>query len=175
MYDIIIIGAGPAGLTAAVYARRANKSVLLLDKGVFGGQITFSPKVENYPGFESVSGSELADYMVTQALNQGAEVEVETATGIELGEGGRIKTVVTEDGNRYEALSVIIATGGAPPPSGTSQRGKIHRRRHFLLCRLRRCVLPGQDRSPHRRRQFRAPGGHFAVRDLQKSLCSAES
>ncbi|MBQ8912216.1 MAG: FAD-dependent oxidoreductase [Clostridia bacterium] len=111
MYDIIIIGAGPAGLTAAVYARRANKSVLLLDKGVFGGQITFSPKVENYPGFESISGSELADHMVEQALSQGAEVEVETATGIEISEDGRVKTVVTEDGGRYEALSVIIATG----------------------------------------------------------------
>ncbi len=111
MYDIIIIGAGPAGLTAAVYARRANKSVLLLDKGAFGGQITYSPKVENYPGFESVSGSQLADYMVEQALSQGAEVEVEAATGIQLSPDGVTKTVVTEDGNRYEALSVIIATG----------------------------------------------------------------
>lgn len=111
MYDIIIIGAGPAGLTAAVYARRANKSVLLLDKGAFGGQITFSPKVENYPGFESISGSELADYMVSQALSQGAEVEVEAATGIEISPDGVTKTVITEDGNRYDALSVIIATG----------------------------------------------------------------
>ena len=111
MYDIIIIGAGPAGLTAAVYARRANKSVLILDKGVFGGQITFSPKVENYPGFESISGSELAEYMVGQALAQGAEVEVETATGIEISEDGKVKTVVTEDGNRFDTLSVIIATG----------------------------------------------------------------
>ena len=111
MYDIIIIGAGPAGLTAAVYARRANKSVLLLDKGAFGGQITFSPKVENYPGFASISGSELADYMVEQALTQGAEVEVEAATGIEISPDGITKTVVTEDGNRYEALAVIIATG----------------------------------------------------------------
>ncbi len=111
MYDIIIIGAGPAGLTAAVYARRANKSVLILDKGVFGGQITFSPKVENYPGFESISGSELAEYMVGQALAQGADVEVETATGIEISEDGKVKTVVTEDGNRFDTLSVIIATG----------------------------------------------------------------
>jgi len=111
MYDIIIIGAGPAGLTAAVYARRANKSVLLLDKGAFGGQITFSPKVENYPGFESISGSQLADYMVEQALSQGAEVEVEAAVGIELSPDGITKTVITEDGNRYDAYAVIIATG----------------------------------------------------------------
>ena len=61
MYDLIIIGGGPAGLSAAVYARRANKSVLILEKNAFGGQITFSPKVENYPAFETISGSELAD------------------------------------------------------------------------------------------------------------------
>jgi thioredoxin reductase (NADPH) len=77
MYDIIIVGAGPAGLTAAIYARRANKTVLILDKGAFGGQIAFSPKVENYPGFETVTGAELADKMVEQALFQGADVEVE--------------------------------------------------------------------------------------------------
>ena len=109
MYDIIIVGAGPAGLTAAIYARRANKSVLLLEKGAFGGQITFSPKVENYPGFESVSGSELADKLVEQALSQGAEVEIETVTAIE--DKGDGKVVLTEDGNTYEARAVIIAAG----------------------------------------------------------------
>ena len=109
MYDIIIVGAGPAGLTAAVYARRANKSVLLLDKAAFGGQITYSPKIENYPGFESISGSELADKMVEQALNQGAEVEVENVTGIR--DNGGTKTVLTEDGNEYEGRAVILACG----------------------------------------------------------------
>lgn len=109
MYDIIIVGAGPAGLTAAVYARRANKSVLILEKAAFGGQMTFSPKLENYPGFETVSGSELADKMVEQALSQGADVEVEAVTGITL--EGNIKKVATEDGNVYEAKAVIIAGG----------------------------------------------------------------
>ncbi len=109
MYDIVIIGAGPAGLTAAVYARRANKSVLILDKAGFGGQITFSPKVENYPGFESVSGSELADKMTEQVLAQGAEVEIENA--LEIKDNGATKVVVTEDGNEYECKSVIIAAG----------------------------------------------------------------
>lgn len=108
MYDIIIIGAGPAGLTAAIYARRANKSVLLLEKGAFGGQITFSPKIENYPGFESLSGNELADKMVEQALGLGADVEIETATKIEDGE---VKKVYTEDGNCFEAKAIIIAAG----------------------------------------------------------------
>ena len=109
MYDIIIVGAGPAGLTAAVYARRANKSVLILERSAFGGQMTFSPKLENYPGFETVSGSELAEKMVDQALAQGAEVEVEEVTGIS--EENGIKKVTTEDGNTYEAKAVIIAGG----------------------------------------------------------------
>ena len=109
MYDIVIVGAGPAGLTAAVYARRAGKSVLLLDKGAFGGQITFSPKVENYPAFESISGSELADKMVSQVLFQGADVEVENV--ISLRDEGEKKVVVTEEGNEYESRAVILACG----------------------------------------------------------------
>ena len=109
MHDIIIIGAGPAGLTAAIYARRANKTVLLLEKGAFGGQITFSPKVENYPGFDSLSGTELADHFVEQALGQGADVEIETVTGIR--DCGDCKVVSTEDGAEYEAKAVIIAAG----------------------------------------------------------------
>lgn len=108
MHDIIIVGAGPAGLTAAVYARRANKTVLILDKAAFGGQITFSPKVENYPGFESISGSELADKMVEQVLSQGTEVEIENVVEIIDGE---VKKVITEDGNEYECKSVILACG----------------------------------------------------------------
>ena len=108
MYDIIVIGAGPAGLTAALYARRANKTVLVLEKGAFGGQITYSPKVENYPGFESLSGNELADKMVEQVLGQGAEVELETVTGIR--DDGDHKTVLTE-GGEYQGRAVILATG----------------------------------------------------------------
>ena len=109
MYDIVIVGAGPAGLTAAIYARRANKSVLILDKGAFGGQITFSPKVENYPGFTSASGTELADAFVEQVLSQGADVEVENA--IQIRDLGDKKVVVTEEGSEYECGAVILATG----------------------------------------------------------------
>ena len=109
MYDIIIVGAGPAGLTAAIYARRAEKSVLLIEKGAFGGQITFSPKVENYPGFPSLSGNELADHFVEQALGLGADVEIETVTALE--DCGTHKVVHTEDGNAYEGKAVIIAAG----------------------------------------------------------------
>ncbi|MBE6691319.1 MAG: FAD-dependent oxidoreductase [Ruminococcaceae bacterium] len=109
MYDIIVIGAGPAGLTAAIYARRAGKSVLILERDSFGGQIVFSPKVENYPGFESVSGAELADKLVSQALFQGADVEVETVTGIRTEDG--VHHVETEEGNAYACRAVIIANG----------------------------------------------------------------
>ena len=108
MYDIIIIGAGPAGLTAAIYARRAGKRVLVLEKENFGGQITYSPKVENYPGFKQLSGTELADYMTEQMLSLGADAEPATVLGIR--DAGYTKYVMT-DGGEYEAKSVIIATG----------------------------------------------------------------
>lgn len=107
MYDIIIIGGGPAGLTAALYARRANKSVLVIEKATFGGQITFSPKVENIPGFVSLTGNEFAEKLVEQVLEQGADVESMEVLEIR---NGDIKTVVTDDGE-FEAKAVIIATG----------------------------------------------------------------
>ncbi len=107
MYDIIIIGGGPAGLTAAVYARRANKTVLVIEKGSFGGQITFSPKVENIPGFALVTGNEFAEKLVEQALNLEAEVECAEVLSIKDGE---IKTVVTDSGE-FQCKAVIVATG----------------------------------------------------------------
>ena len=107
IYDIIVVGGGPSGLTAAIYARRANKSVLVLEKETFGGQITSSPKVENIPGFTSLSGNEFAEKLVDQAIFQGAELESAEVTAIKDGE---IKTVVTDCGE-YSAKSVIIATG----------------------------------------------------------------
>ena len=108
MYDIIIVGAGPAGLTAALYALRADKTVLVLEKSTFGGQITYSPQIENYPGFATMSGNEFADKLVDQVINQGAEIEMETVIAIR--DNGATKTVVTEDGE-HEAKAVIIATG----------------------------------------------------------------
>ena len=109
MHDIVIIGAGPAGLTAAVYARRAGKTALVIEKGGFGGQIAFSPKVENIPGTQSISGAEFADQLVSQAMNLGADVEMECVVSVE--KTGDHFTVRTEEGGAYEAKAVILAVG----------------------------------------------------------------
>ncbi len=107
MYDIIIIGGGPAGLTAALYARRANKSVLVIEKGSFGGQITYSPKVENIPGFLSLSGNEFAEKLVEQVLEQGADVEACEVLEVR---DGDVKTVITDEGE-FKGKAVIVAVG----------------------------------------------------------------
>lgn len=112
MYDIIIIGGGPAGLTAATYARRAGKSVLVLEKSAFGGQITWSPRVENFPGFVSISGTELGDKFLVQAMEQGAEVELDEARSVK--DGGGVKTVLCESGAEFQARALIIAAGAKP-------------------------------------------------------------
>ncbi len=122
MYDIIIIGAGPAGLTAALYARRADKKVLVIEKETFGGQITHSPKVENYPGFTVMSGNEFADKLIEQVMFQGAEIELDTVTGIK-GEAGNF-TVECERGS-FEAKSVIIATGSHHRQLGLDKENKF--------------------------------------------------
>lgn len=108
MTDILVIGAGPAGLTAALYARRADKSVLVLEKGAFGGQITYSPQVENIPGFTRISGNEFADHLVEQVLAQGADMEMAEVTAVR--DDGDRKTVITTDGE-YTARAVIVAAG----------------------------------------------------------------
>ena len=109
MYDMIIVGGGPAGLTAAVYALRANKSVLVIEKNGFGGQIAYSPKVENIPGTVLISGAEFAEKLVEQAMNLGAEVELETVVRTEKQED--IFKVYTEEGSCFEARALILALG----------------------------------------------------------------
>lgn len=109
MYDIIVVGGGPAGMTAALYALRNGKRVLVLEKNGFGGQIAYSPKVENYPGSLQLSGSELAERMLDQILAQGAEVELEKAVSVE--DLGDRKTVRTEEGGAYDCRALILAPG----------------------------------------------------------------
>ena len=109
MYDIVIVGSGPAGLTAAVYGLRAGKSGLVLEKNGFGGQIAYSPKVENIPGTIQISGAEFADKLLEQAINLGAYLEMECVTGIEKTAEGFV--IHTEEGGDFEGKTVILALG----------------------------------------------------------------
>lgn len=109
MYDVIIVGGGPAGLTAAIYALRAGKSVLVIEKAGFGGQIAFSPKVENIPGTMQISGAEFGEKLVEQAMALGADVELETVTGVEKQED--VFHISTEDGASFAGKTVILALG----------------------------------------------------------------
>ena len=105
MYDIIIVGAGPAGLTAAIYALRANKKVLILEAKCYGGQIVNAAKVENYPGIESISGFDYAQTLFNQVSKLGGEVKYETVLKIK-----EDKTVITKK-DTYSAKTIILATG----------------------------------------------------------------
>ena len=109
MTDVIVVGGGPAGLTAALYALRNGKTVTILEKHGPGGQITYSPKVENWPGTLQMSGNEFADKLLDQIIAQGGEIELEEAVGVTEENGLRI--VSTADGNRFEGKAVILATG----------------------------------------------------------------
>ena len=109
MTDIIVVGGGPAGMTAALYALRNGKSALVLEKHGFGGQITYSPKVENWPGTAQMSGNEYAEALLDQIMNQGAEVDLAEVTRIE--DHGDFKRVFTDDGQQRDAKAVIIAAG----------------------------------------------------------------
>ncbi len=108
MYDIIIIGAGPAGLTAAIYARRANKNVLVLEAKNYGGQIINTPSIENYPAAAHISGFDFATNLYNQVTELGAEIKFEKVTNIKI--NNNIKIVETPD-NKYEGKTIIIATG----------------------------------------------------------------
>ena len=121
MYDIIVVGAGPAGLTAAIYARRAGKRVLVLEKDTFGGQITFSPKLENYPGFEAISGNELAQKMLEQALALGADIDMDTVIEVK---DGAVKEVIGEN-STYLGRTVIIAAGAKHRRLGLDREEKF--------------------------------------------------
>lgn len=107
MFDCIIIGAGPAGLTAAIYLLRENKKIKIVEKESIGGKIASSARVENYPGFKSISGAALADNLYEQVTNLGGIIDIEEVQSIK---NGKIKEVVTDEGT-YQTKTIIIATG----------------------------------------------------------------
>lgn len=108
MYDIIVVGAGTAGLSAAIYGTRAGKNVLVLEKSAYGGQIINTPEIENYPGIKHTSGFEFATGLYEQAKEHGAVVKYEKVMGLEASKGEKL--VVTEK-EKYLCKAVIIATG----------------------------------------------------------------
>jgi thioredoxin reductase (NADPH) len=127
IYDIIILGAGPAGLTAALYAARAKRSTLVIEKAVPGGQVAITEFIENYPGFaDGIGGAELGDTMKRQAERFGAQFVYDEATGLEVSD--EIKTVQALDGT-YRGRTIILATGaehrklGVPGEEEFSGRG----------------------------------------------------
>ena len=122
-YDILIVGGGPAGLTAATYACRAGKRTLVLEKAAFGGQITWSPKVENFPGMSSATGVEIGDALLDQAMQQGAEVELEEVTGLKKEDG--LFMVSAASGAVFRARAVILATGAKPRTMGVPREEEL--------------------------------------------------
>ena len=126
MTDVIIIGAGCAGLTAAIYAQRAGLSTILLEENFYGGQIAISNEIENYPAIPSITGPELAQQIYAQAKSLGAQIRFETVTQAELSANPKVVTTHTE---RYKAKAVIIANGvkrrklGCPGEEAFTGRG----------------------------------------------------
>lgn len=121
-YDIAVVGAGPAGLTAALYARRAGKTVLVIEKENFGGQITYSPKIENYPTAMAISGSEFAEKLLEQVEAQGADMEMDTVTAISReGEG----FLLTGEYAGYRAGAVILAAGSKHRMLGVEREAEL--------------------------------------------------
>lgn len=126
-YDVVIIGAGPAGMTAALYASRANLSVVMLDRGIYGGQMNNTADIENFPGFKSVLGPDLSKDMYESSTQFGAEYAYGSVESIR--DDGATKLVKTDMGDEFEAKVVIIGTGseykklGVPGEEDFSGRG----------------------------------------------------
>lgn len=141
IYDVIVIGAGPGGMTA-LYASRSNLSTLLLERGIPGGEMNNTAEVENYPGFKSILGPELAERMYESTMQFGAEHVY-----------GDVKRIVVDGDYRiveagkksYKTRAVIIATGSYQSQAGCSRRGTVQWTRRFLLCRLRWSFLQRQE------------------------------
>ncbi len=130
-YDVVVVGGGPAGLTAGLYAARARLRVVVLEKELPGGQIATTSEVENYPGFESIAGPDLAARFQQQAEHQGARLVMTEVTALRLGSGGNgappEHTVVTV-GGEFRAPAVIVASGSSPRRLGVPGEDRLRGR-----------------------------------------------
>lgn len=122
LYDVLIVGAGPAGITAAIYAQRANLKVAMFEKDTPGGQLSKYNEIENYTGAKKVAGYELATMMIDHAYELGVEVIYDDVTKVEL--DGNIKKLITPN-QTYEAKAVIIATGNVPRRLGVENEDEL--------------------------------------------------
>ncbi|MEA3296646.1 MAG: thioredoxin-disulfide reductase [candidate division Zixibacteria bacterium] len=111
-YDVVIVGGGPGGLTAGMYSARAERKTIVLEKGLPGGQIVNTEEIEDYPGFESIPGAELASKMTEHARKFGLEIETEDVNEVFV--DGDDRVVMCTSGNIYRAKALILSTGGAP-------------------------------------------------------------
>lgn len=123
MYDLIILGAGPAGLTAGIYAARGGLNAVIIENKAVGGQAALTAEIENYPGFKSVSGFELTSLMQAQCEGLGVQFVYDNPVNMSL--EGEIKTIDTEYGGTIEARAVIIATGALPRPLGIERESAL--------------------------------------------------
>lgn len=116
-YDAIVIGAGPAGLTAGIYLSRAKLKTLIVDEGIAGGQLVLTHEIANYPGVQSISGYQLANIMKKQAKEFGCEIKTNVSL-TDLSLDDEVKTVTLTDGSEYSAFSIILTPGGRPRTLG---------------------------------------------------------
>ena len=155
--NVIIIGSGPAGWSAAIYAARADLRPLLITGNEMGGQIALTTEVENFPGFESITGPDLVDRMQKQAERFDTEVLIDTVTEIDV--NGPPFTVTTANERIFKAKSIIVATGASPRRLGVPNEERLTGRGRQLLRDVRRLLLPRQRyRRGGRRRQRAARG-----------------
>ena len=163
MQDILIVGAGTAGLTAAIYAARAGKTATVLENEAVGGQIATSPQVENYPGFESISGAEFSDRLFTQATALGVSVELEKAQAVRVQDG----VFTLETGSEsYSARALILATGVKHRRLGLAEEASYLGRGLSYCAVCDGAFFQKSYRSRRGRRQRRA-----AKRDLSCRRC----